>query len=57
MSFVDSCLNCGVEPVMLSFYTTEEVLLELARIAQENEVTVSELLRIVTDDFILNTPE
>lgn len=57
MSFVEACMRCGVEPVCVSFFTTEEVFKELVCIAERNDVDVQELMRMLVDDFLINTPE
>ena len=56
-NFIRSCKKLGITPAPILFHTTWGVKQELTRIARDNDCTLQELLRILTDDFIEHQPE
>lgn len=56
-NFTRSCKEMGITPEPILFHTTKGVKQELTRIARNNDCTLQELLRILTDDFLENQPE
>ena len=56
-NFTRSCKKLGIKPEPILFHTTKGVKQELNRIASENDCTLQELLRILTDDFLEHQPE